>query len=228
MDLEATDEAIRPSEQSAEELSAWSRDIARRIAAGDKAAEAELATRFTPGLRLILRRATGGDAARVDDLLQESLIIVIRRLRRAPLEDATKLAAFAAQTARNLAIGHRRKTARQRTDTNTETLDRVTAPATDTPDQAEAESAQWVVRRILADLPQERDRVVLQRFYLLDHDRESICRDLGLSDNAFNQLMFRARTRLREILSQRGYDKSDLLTVLLMSLIASLSRGIVS
>ncbi len=211
------------AEASKSELEDWSRGIADRIAAGDSAAEAEMARRFEAGLRMILRRTTGGDAAVVDDLIQETLIIVIQRLRREPLADPTRLAAFAAQTARNLAIAHRRKMGRQRTDTGAESLEYVSAEPRDSSEQLTEESNRWIVSRLLADLPQERDRIVLQRFYLQDHDRAVICRDLGLTETTFNQVLFRARNRLREIVTARGYDKRDLLMLALVSGVCVLS-----
>src|ERR1044072_9425956 len=99
-------------------------ELSRRIREGDASAESELIRQFEPGLRVLLRRRTGGDHGLLQDLVQETLLVVIRRLRGAGIEDPEKLAAFAAQTARNLAIASHRKAERQKTDVDTEETER--------------------------------------------------------------------------------------------------------
>src|SRR5678815_487250 len=95
-------------------------ELSRRIREGDVSAESELIRQFEPGLRVLLRRRTGGDHGLMQDLVQETLLVVIQRLRGAGIEDPQKLAAFAAQTARNLAIASLRKAERQKTDVDTD------------------------------------------------------------------------------------------------------------
>src|ERR1044071_6206595 len=99
-------------------------ELSRRIRDGDVTAETELIRQFEPGLRVLLRRRTGGDHGLLQDLVQETLLVVIQRLRGAGIDDPGKLAAFAAQTARNLAIASLRKAERQKTDIDTEATDR--------------------------------------------------------------------------------------------------------
>ena len=99
-------------------------ELSRRIREGDVSAESELIRQFEPGLRVLLRRRTGGDHGLLQDLVQETLLVVIQRLRGAGIEDPQKLAAFAAQTARNLAIASLRKAERQKTDVDTDATDR--------------------------------------------------------------------------------------------------------
>src|SRR5262245_63544108 len=99
-------------------------ELARRIKEGDVSAEGELIRQFEPGLRVLLRRRTGGDHGLLQDLVQETLLIVLQRLRGDGIDDPHRLAAFAAQTARNLAIASLRKVERQRTDIDTEATDR--------------------------------------------------------------------------------------------------------
>ena len=103
-------------------------ELSRRIREGDVSAESELIRQFEPGLRVLLRRRTGGDYGLLQDLVQETLLVVIQRLRGAGIEDPQKLAAFAAQTARNLAIASLRKAERQKTDVDSEATDRNADP----------------------------------------------------------------------------------------------------
>ena len=77
---------------------------------------------------------------------------------------------------------------------------------------ADVESA-LAVRALLRELPQPRDRLMLKRFYLDDHDKEVICQELQLTEAAFNQALSRARKRFRQILEERGFSKRDLLNL---------------
>jgi RNA polymerase sigma-70 factor, ECF subfamily len=186
-------------------------ELSRRIREGDVSAESELIRQFEPGLRVLLRRRTGGDVGLLQDLVQETLLIVIQRLRGAGLEDPQKLAAFAAQTARNLAIASLRKAERQRTDVDSDATDRKADPSQDVEFHTADAEAALAVRAMLRELPQPRDRLMLKRFYLEDHDKQLICEEMDLTEAAFNQALSRARRRFRQILEERGFAKRDLL-----------------
>ena len=187
-------------------------ELSRRIREGDISAEGELIRQFEPGLRVLLRRRTGGDLGLLQDLVQETLLVVIQRLRGAGIEDPRKLAAFAAQTARNLAIASLRKAERQKTDVDSDATNRNADPGQGVVGIASDREAALAVRALLRELPQPRDRLMLKRFYLDDHDKDSICREMDLTEAAFNQALSRARRRYRQILEERGFAKRDLLS----------------
>jgi RNA polymerase sigma factor (sigma-70 family) len=188
-------------------------ELSRRIRDGDASAEGELCRQFEPGLRVLLRRRTGGDYGLLQDLVQETLLVVIQRLRGAGIDDPEKLAAFTAQTARNLAMASLRKAERQRTDVDSDATERNADPHRGVDEQASDVEAALAVRALLRELPHVRDRSMLKRFYLEDHDKESICQEFDLTEAAFNQALSRARRRFRQILEERGFAKRDLLSV---------------
>lgn len=186
-------------------------ELSRRIRQGDISAESELIRQFEPGLRVLLRRRTGGDQGLLQDLVQETLLVLIQRLRGTGIDDPQKLAAFAAQTARNLAIASLRKAERQRTDVDSDATDRNADPSRQVEDLTADVEAALAVRALLRELPQPRDRLMLKRFYLEDHDKQLICQEMDLTEAAFNQALSRARRRFKQILEERGFDKRDLL-----------------
>ena len=167
----------------------------------------------SPACGCCLRRRTGGDHGLLQDLVQETLLVVIQRLRGAGIDDPQKLAAFAAQTARNLAIASLRKAERQRTDVDSDATERNADPAQSVDGIAADLEAALAVRALLRELPQPRDRLMLKRFYLDDHDKEIICQEMDLTEAAFNQALSRARRRFRQILEERGFAKRDLLSL---------------
>jgi RNA polymerase sigma-70 factor (ECF subfamily) len=188
----------------------WCRSIALRIGAGDTQAEEKLVARMGPGLQMIVNARCLYDRALAADICQEALIVVLNRLRNRTLEDPARLAAFAAQTARQLAFDAKRRAALRKTTVDSRLVDSaaVEAPVDDSPERA---SANAFVRRLLEELPHERDREILRRFYLLDHDKSDICSDFGLAPNAFDQLVFRARGQLRKFLERQGIAIRDVL-----------------
>jgi RNA polymerase sigma-70 factor (ECF subfamily) len=87
-------------------------DLAPRIAAGDREAEAELCRRMGPRIRLYgLRHLRASSAA--DDLVQHVLLKVLEALRAARLREADKLAHFVLGTCRMTVLDLRRSSRRQ-------------------------------------------------------------------------------------------------------------------
>src|SRR5580658_4324582 len=139
------------------------RTLCVRIRAGDSDAESVLVTRLQSGLRLVANRAAGGDLELSRDVCQETLVILIKRLRTTGLDDPTGLEAFAAQTARNLVIAARRKNQRQRTATDTEALASLPDPRRLVPEELASGRLGALVRRLVSQLPGDRDRTILTR-----------------------------------------------------------------
>jgi RNA polymerase sigma-70 factor (ECF subfamily) len=176
-------------------------DLVRRIEAGDAAAEAELVSRYARGIAVIVSHACH-DRGAVDDLCQETFRIAIERLRRREVREPARLSGFISSLARNLAIEHGRRQARQeRLADRPEPPTLHEAPNThESPlDTLQRDEHAALVRQVLAELPTPRDRLLLFRYYIAEHEREDICRDLGITRIHFHRVLFRARTRFREL-----------------------------
>jgi RNA polymerase sigma-70 factor, ECF subfamily len=176
-------------------------DLVRRIAAGDSAAEAILVQRYSRGLLYLLRRL-GASPELADDFYQETFRIVLERLRRRELDEPAGLAGFLHGTARNLVIAERRKAARRRTDAEPEEIERAVHPAPGQLSSVLQDEEAAIVRRLIGELPADRDRQILLRFYVAEEEKESICADLGLDSLHFNRVLFRARQRFKELLER--------------------------
>jgi RNA polymerase sigma-70 factor (ECF subfamily) len=172
--------------------------LAARIGGGDAAAEAELVERYGRGVVFLLRRL-GVPAEDVEDLRQETLRIVLERLRGPGLDDAAALAGFVHGTARFLAMNERRKFLRRRTETDTEALGEPPDPRADPLAEAIFADEARRVRQVIDKLPNDRDRQLLLRYYVADEEKERICADLGLEQTHFRRVLFRARERFREL-----------------------------
>jgi RNA polymerase sigma-70 factor (ECF subfamily) len=56
-----------------------------------------------------------------------------------------------------------------------------------------------VVRQIINELKVERDRLLLFRYYIAEEDKDRLCLDLGLTRTQFNNVIYRALLRFKEL-----------------------------
>jgi len=175
--------------------------LAKRIRAGDAAAEKDLVERYSRGVRVILRNA-GADRFAEDDLHQETFRIALEKIRNGDLRDPSLLNRFIAGVARNLATDHFRRKARLPSQ-DPETLEDIQSPHPSALDRLVDFEEAHCVRQVLEELGTKRDRDLLRRFYLSSEDKEQICADFRLSSLQFNRVLFRAQERYRELYERR-------------------------
>src|SRR4029079_10688994 len=145
--------------------------------AGDRQAETRMRVSLRPGVLAVLRFGAFHRWIDAEDLTQETLHIVVERVRARTLEDPRKVFAFAATTARNLALNAARKVLRQQTVVDSQLVDELAqnlemeqSDLTDSDDRQLAEA----VANLLEELPTERDRQMLMRFYLEGVDKQQL------------------------------------------------------
>lgn len=177
------------------------RDLAVRIQADDAGAMAELYRILHRATRAFLLRSLGSQEA--EDLLHEAYLAVVERIRHGELRDPGALLSFALSTLRHKVAGQIGKVARRRrTEIEWEHTE---PPAVDSPDPeqlAVSGERREIAGEILHQLA-PRDREILIRFYLLEHDRLRICEDLGLSDTQFRLYKSRAKARVGKLWNER-------------------------
>jgi RNA polymerase sigma-70 factor (ECF subfamily) len=185
-------------------------EIERIVAAalgGDRAAESRMLIALRPGVLAVLRFGAFHRWIDAEDLTQETLHIVVERVRARTIDDPRKVFAFAAATARNLALNQARKVLRQQTVVDSELVDELAQnlemEQSDLSDADDRHLAQSVMM-LLDELPTQRDRQLLIRFYLEGIDKQQLCRELGLSPKHFDRVLMRARSRLRTIIERRA------------------------
>jgi RNA polymerase sigma-70 factor (ECF subfamily) len=182
-------------------------ELVARVRAGDPRAEARVVELYGRGVAVILDRHTNG-RPEAEDLFQDTFRVGLEKLRQGELREPAKQPGFLAQIARNLAIEHYRKLARRKTDADSDAvLDAVSSGESPLAGLLARESAA-LVRRVLQDLANERDRQILLRFYIAEEDKDRIAADYGLSSLQLNRVLHRARQRYKELLTRRmGGDR---------------------
>jgi RNA polymerase sigma factor (sigma-70 family) len=185
-------------------------EIERIVAAaltGDRQAESRMLVALRPGVLAVLRFGAFYRWIDAEDLTQETLHVVVERVRAGTIDDPRKVFAFAAATARNMALNAARKMLRQQTVVDSELVDELAQnlemEPNDLSDSDDRHLAEAVIA-LLDELPTERDRLLLMRFYLDGVDKQQLCRELGLSPKHFDRVLMRARGRLRTIIERKA------------------------
>src|SRR5262245_16478284 len=145
-----------------------------------------------PGVLSVLRFGAFYRWIDAEDLTQETLHIVIERVRSSTIDDPRKVFAFAAATARNLALNAARKLLRQQTVVDSGLIDElaqnIEMEQSDLSESDDRHLAQ-AVAALIDELPTERDRQLLMRFYLDGTDKQALCHEFGLSPKHFDRVL---------------------------------------
>lgn len=174
------------------------RQLADRIAQKDRSAEEEFVRRYRLGLLKTLRQRTGRESD-AEDLLHDAFIIALKRLRQGTVQEPERLSGFMFGLARNLVIDQMRKEQRRRTSSGEEWLPLVPDGQPGQLSELLRRERARIVREVLSQLPLERDRQILFRYYIDGQKKEQICLDLHLSSLHFNRVLHRARRRYKAL-----------------------------
>jgi RNA polymerase sigma factor (sigma-70 family) len=155
-----------------------------------------------PLLQVFLHRRIDRDAA--EDLLQRTFLQVIKKIRAEGLEDPSNLGGYLYRTACKLATAYWRGELSRKHDNDRELLSNLQDEALSLEERLDHEQLAKCVRDLMDHLPVQRDREVLERFYLREEPRVSIRESLKLTDMQFNQVLWRARQRFGDILRRHG------------------------
>lgn len=190
--------------------------LLERIAKGDRAAESELIQEFSRGLQYILYGETR-QRELSEDLSQDALIVILQKARAGLIQNPVALPSYVRNTGINLLIAFKRKKTRQKTDSDFELIQRVKSPESSPLVKLSKEQKADFVRKTLARLPVERDKEILRRHYLLEQDKEITCSELNLTASHYDRVLFRARSRLKQLLQEDSdYNDFDPTIVALM------------
>jgi RNA polymerase sigma-70 factor (ECF subfamily) len=160
-----------------------------------------------PLLQVFHHRRIDRDAA--DDLLQRTFLQAIKKIRTEGLDDPGNLGGYLYRTACKLATSYWRGELSHRHENDRELLTNLKDEALSLEERLDHEQLAKHVRDLMDHLPVQRDREVLERFYLHEEPRTAIRESLQLTDMQFNQVLWRARQRFGDILRKAGLTLGD-------------------
>ena len=178
--------------------------LASSILQGDPNAEGLLYARYHRQLVMILR-GRGVPQNLQEDIAHEAYIVTLQRLRAGELEQPELLGRYLKRTAINLWLNEVRKSIRHGDVPLDSAADAdALRVAEDGSSEAEAIEMSAMVREIVAELSQERDRQVLLLTFVHDWDKQRVCKHLNLEPRAYDNVRSRAIKRCREILARHA------------------------
>ena len=179
-----------------------SKNLVERIQAGHRSAEAELVSRYSRAIMLMLEQRTG-DIQRAEDAHQDTFCIVLQRLRTNGIDDPSRIASFLHSTAINVLIGDYRKESRRKTYPDSDLVQKQKDRKSDQLRQLIRDESDNAVRAVVQEMGNPRDREILYRFYILQQEKPLICKALDLTSAHFDRVVSRARKRFRRLVEKK-------------------------
>jgi RNA polymerase sigma factor (sigma-70 family) len=159
-----------------------------------------------PLLQVFQQRRIDPDAAQ--DLLQRTFLQAIKKIRSDGLDDPSNLGGYLYRTATKLAAAYWRGELAHQHDNDRELMTNLRDETLSLEERIDHDMLARSVRELIEELPGHRDREVLERFYLREEARVSICESLNLTSLQLNQVLWRARQRFGETLRKHGMSRA--------------------
>ncbi len=172
--------------------------LVSRIRNGDSDAMAELYTIFGRGIRYFLLRNLG--PVDLDDKVHDCFVIVTQAIQNGDLREPERLMGYVRtvvkrQIAASIDVAvHQRHSRVDFEDALLSMSDWRENPERRIIAKQRAELARKVLNSV-----SQRDREILNRFYVLEQSQDEICAAMGLSYNQFRLLKSRAKARFGEL-----------------------------
>jgi len=181
-----------------------------RIGAGDASAETELVNKYWKSLYFILNRRCN-DNQLASDIAQDAFIVVIAKARSGEINTPDAIAGFIRQTGVNLLIAHFRKETRRATDIHGEVSFEIPDDKSNVERAVESRDSLKLVQQLIGEMTVDRDRDLLISYYAKEEEKSSICERLELTPAHFDRVLFRARSRLKQLIDFKlgGENVSD-------------------
>ena len=158
-----------------------------------------------PLMQVFQQRRIDRDAAQ--DLLQRTFLQAIEKIRSDGLDDPSNLGGYLYRTATNLATAYWRGELAHQHNNDRDFMTNLQDETLSLEERTDHDLLARAVRELIEELPAHRDREVLERFYLREEPRASICESLNLTNLQLNQVLWRARQRFGEVLRKHGLSR---------------------
>ena len=159
--------------------------------------------RCSKGLKIILLRMTR-DVDLANDLTQDVLENVLSAIKARRVKSVQALPAYLHACAKNMVIATARRAKRIVLDNDADLIDCDNTPL----DNFEKAELGVLAQRVLAELPSERDRALIQGFYVEGQSKLALMQAWQLEKDLFDKVLSRARLRMRELMHEKLNSKA--------------------
>jgi len=172
-----------------------------QVRRGEDAGMEQLYKLFSRGIRYYLCRQLG--AQELDDKVHDTFLIVVHAIQRGDLREPERLMGFVRTIVRRQVAAYIDEAVHSRREQADLDTGHVVADLNENPEQiAMARQKADLMKAVLASLSQ-RDREILERFYIREQPQDEICQEMHLSETQFRLLKSRAKARFGEIGKKR-------------------------
>lgn len=177
------------------------KSVVELIQRGDPSGEQILYDALMSGARFFLQRRLG--AQDVEDQVHELFLTLIETIRRGEIEYPERLMGFVRTLLlRQLSRGIKSAIHKRETETGIVNIADHRDAASTPEEQAVATQKLELMKIVLREL-NDRDYEILSRFYLREHPKQRICREMNLSSEQFDLVKSRAKARLAELVRRK-------------------------
>ena len=189
---EAGDKASRPGYSPVE----WG-ILVSQIKAGEDTGMEQLYKLFSRGIRYYLCRQLGPQE--LEDKVHDTFLIVVNAIRRGDLREPERLMGFVRTVVRRQVAAYIEQAVHNRREQADLETGIAVADRKQNPEQEAIirQKADLMKSALLA--LSERDREILERFYLQEQPQEQICQEMDLTETQFRLLKSRAKAKFGEI-----------------------------
>jgi RNA polymerase sigma factor (sigma-70 family) len=165
--------------------------VVNGIQAGNEAGILELYRILNRGIRYYLLRQTGCED--LEDRLHEVFLIVVSAIENGEMREPDKIMGFVRTVARRQVASHIEQMVRKRQRESELTQHLTVVDPRRSPEElATILQKVELMSAVLVQMP-ERQREVLQRFYLHEQAPEQICQEMSLTENQFRLMKSQAK-----------------------------------
>lgn len=187
-------------------------ELVDQIRRGEEEGMEQLYRLFSRGIRYYLCRQLG--AQELDDKVHDTFLIVVHAIQRGDLREPERLMGFVRTVVRRQVAAYIDEAVHSRREQAELDTGHAIVDLKENPEQiAMARQQADLMKSVLASLPQ-RDREILERFYIREQPQDQICEQMHLSGTQFRLLKSRAKARFGEI-GKKKLQNSGLYTILL-------------
>jgi len=137
-----------------------------------------------------------------EDIVQDAFIIVIDKLQKGSITDINAVMAYLHSTAINIGFEYLRKDKKFTSAIAPDLLEVIEGVQEDILSSMIWNDKIVYIKEAMSGLKIQRDKDILIKYYFEDRDKHTICKDLALSSEHFDRVLYRAKDRLKQIIKK--------------------------